>query len=239
MNINAERANGALFAALAKAQENARTVKKEGRNTQARYLYATADDMIAAGRKAREGTGLSLLTTWTVEPSDTPGEYGNQWVCGRVAIHWVLCHTEGGWLSGTAYVDAIGSRGRPPDKAIAAALTYGEGFVERGLMRFDRDENPEDVDQREELERREARQERPRQAEQSSTPRVRAELPKTLRDCTTAAHVEAWCKGHGPKVVAAGKGNEAVGHAVALGIEGVTTELVREWLGLPVDEEAA
>lgn len=224
--VDASHANGALFAALAKAQEQAQTVKKEGRNTQGRYLYAEADDMIAAGREARRGTGLSLLTTWALEEASTPGEYGNQWVSHRVAVHWVLAHSDGGYLTGAAYVDAVASRGRPPDKAIAAALTYAEGFVERGLMRLDRDENPEDVDQRQE----------PTQA-----PRQQADRTN-VKDCKTVAELESFTKRYAAASAEKGLTNQLQGavlaQAKAAGLE-VTDADVRGWLGVDESSEEA
>jgi hypothetical protein len=66
---------------------------------------------------------------------------------------------------------AIGSRRRPPDKAVAAALTYCEGFVERSLLRFDRsDEHADDVDRREEQDTAPARR-RTQRSERKSEPR--------------------------------------------------------------------
>lgn len=229
--IDASHATADLFAALAKAQEQARTVGKEGRNTQGRYLYATADDMIAAGRKARAGTGLSLVTTWSTEPPPEPRkgqDYGNQWIHATVRIDWLLAHSSGGYLSGTAYVDAIASRGRPPDKAIAAALTYGEGFVERGLLRLDRDEDPEDVDQRTE-------DEAPRQ----QAPAKQRPKAQTLGETQTAEELHAWCAAYGAKVARLGESKigDVVAHGEAIG---VGAKDVRGWLGLgDEDEEAA
>lgn len=147
-----DHATPELFAALAAAQAQAKTVEKAGRNTDQNYNYATADDMIAAGRAARAGTGLSLVTTWVAdepEEFEKGGDYGRQWVCAIVRLHWVLTHESGGYIRGSVTAPAIASRGRTPEKAQAAAATYAEGFLERGLMRLDRaTDSPDDVDRR-------------------------------------------------------------------------------------------
>jgi hypothetical protein len=137
-----------LFAALAKAQAQMHSVAKDGKNKDRNYNYATADSMIAGASKAREGTGLSLFSTWSSEDVVDDSD-GGQWVCAIVTLHWVLAHEGGGYIRGTITGHAIGSRGRPPDKAVAAAASYTEGFLERGLMRIDRGGNDtDDVDQR-------------------------------------------------------------------------------------------
>lgn len=230
--IDTSRITPELCAALALAQEQAKTVDKAGRNRDRNYRYATADDMIAAGRAARRGTGLALLTIWGTVPAALPRkgqDFGAQWVHATVEIRWVLTHAGGGLLSGVVHVDAIASKGRPPDKAIAAALTYGEGFLERGLMRLDRDEDPDDVDQR--ADDRPA-DHRPAPAQPPSGPR--------LDECQTAEELRAWCEDcremvaeHGAKGLA-----RVVGHADRIGVQ--RGDVLR-WLGheLAPEDEAA
>lgn len=140
----------ALQAALASAQQQAGLVMKRGQNTERGYNYATADDMIAAATIARHETGLALLTNTSSEPPPEPEEYGNQWVCSVVTLHWVLTHADGGFLTGFISGPAIARRGTPRDKAEAAITTYLEGYLERSLFRLARSEVPqhEEVDQR-------------------------------------------------------------------------------------------
>lgn len=150
--IDMSHANGELLAAWAEAQGKAMEVTKGGRNTSTGdgYKYATADSMIAEARGCREGTGLCLFSTWSSVDFDD-GSEGKQWVCAIVTVHWVMGHGSGGYVRGTITGHAIGSKGRPPDKAVAAAATYIEGFLDRGLMRLSRGgESADDVDRRSE-----------------------------------------------------------------------------------------
>jgi hypothetical protein len=157
--------------------------------------------MIAAGRVAREGTGLALITAWGTLPAPPRrrGEdYGAQWIHCTVEIRWALVHASGGVLSGTVYGEAIASKGRPPDKAITAALTYAEGFLERSLMRLDRDEDPDDVDQRaDDPEHREAQREAVSR-ELGPTPQQR--LAAALGAVRDQAGLVAWIGEHGTRV---------------------------------------
>lgn len=137
--------NAALFAALAKAQQQARTVGKDGNNAQGRYKYSTAEAMVRGARAAMADTGLAILSTWTQEPADVPQDIdiGKQFVCATVVEHFVLTHADGGYIQGRAELDAIASRGRSPEKAVAAAATYMHGFVLRHLLNLDRAEEGE------------------------------------------------------------------------------------------------
>lgn len=150
--IDMTHVNAELLSALAKAQANARTVGKRGDNKYGRYSYATADDMIAEGRRCRAEFGLSLVSVPNPGPLLAPSNDG-EWVCCRVRIDWHLAHEAGGYMSGSMSIDAMGSKRRPPDKAVMAAATYAEGFLERSLMRLSRDKDgADDVDQREDRE---------------------------------------------------------------------------------------
>ncbi len=145
MALDMSSANAALMTALAKAQQAASTVGKDGRNTQRNYNYSTAEAMVRAAREAMADTGLAVLSTWTQEPAELPegGDIGNQFACATVIEHFVLTHAEGGYISGRAEIDAIASRARPYDKAVAAAATYMHGFVLRHLLNLDRSEEGE------------------------------------------------------------------------------------------------
>lgn len=148
--LDVSRATPDLFAALAKAQAAVETVGKDGKNRDKHYSYATADSMIRGARAARAGSGLSLLTSWTYVELDPPEDTSSgQWPGAVVTLHYVLAHEGGGVVTGQLSMHAICSRGRPIDKAVASAATYAEGFVERNLMRLDRqEESKDDVERR-------------------------------------------------------------------------------------------
>lgn len=148
------KATPELFAALAQAQADVESVGKDGTNTQRGYRYATTEAMIRGSRQHLASHGLAFLSTWAQSlPEVAPGDIGKQHVAARVTIHWVLGHASGGQIHGTAHMDAISSPARPPDKAVAAAVTYGLGFVLRGLLLLDRaDEDEHSPDKRQEPE---------------------------------------------------------------------------------------
>jgi hypothetical protein len=143
--LDMSHADGALFAALAKAQQAAVTVGKDARNQQANYNYASAEAMMRAARAAMADTGLAIMSTWTQQASDIPEgmDIGNQFVCATVTEHFVVTHEGGGWIGGRAEIDAIASKRTPPHKAVAASATYMHGFVLRHLLNLDRAEDGE------------------------------------------------------------------------------------------------
>lgn len=131
------------------------TVGKEGHNKDRDYNYATSDALLGELRRALAPEGISFLHSWrqTSAPSMNIGD--NQWLTATVVIDWVLLYGNVeekvvGLLRGTAECDAVGSKGRPPDKAMAAAKTFAIGFIAIGIGAIDRAEIPkvENVDER-------------------------------------------------------------------------------------------
>lgn len=142
--LDTTKANADIYTALAQAQADVESVGKDGKNTQRGYKYATTEAMIRGSRQHLAAHGLAFFSTWAQSlPEVAEGNIGQQHVAARVTIHWVLGHASGGQITGTAHMDAIGSPARPPDKAVAAAVTYGLGFVLRGLLLLDRCEEDE------------------------------------------------------------------------------------------------
>jgi hypothetical protein len=218
--LDLSHATPELFAALAEAQAAVGTVTKDARNKHAGYDYASADSMIRGGREARAGTGLALFTTWSFTEIDGAESDDGQWPCAIVTMHFVLTHASGGRLSGKLSMHAIGSKRRPPDKAIAAAATYAEGFVERNLMRLDRAEEAEhDVERREEQDTRPAR--KPQQRPTQQKPQERRALSAKLSDCDDEAQLEAWVKRYGVAVMREGESaiKNVAAQALKLGLE--------------------
>lgn len=158
------KANADWFAALAEAQAAVVTVGKDGDNKQANYSYATAENMIRGSRGPMAEAGLAFFSTWSTIPvsegdvADNP-RIGNQTVGAVVTMHWVLSHEAGGYVSGTADMVAICSPRRPPDKAVAATLTYMRGFILRDLLNMDRLDEPSGaIDQRDDESQRGGRE---------------------------------------------------------------------------------
>jgi len=192
-SLDMSGANGALFAAIAKAQAAVESVGKDGKNRDKGYNYATADSMIRGGRAARGAAGgeLALVTAWTFVECEPPERTDSgQWPGALVTLTFALVHAGGGYLTGSVEGHAICSRGRPIDKAVAAAATYLEGFVERNLMRLDRaEEGADDVEKRQETDTAPAR---PRQQRaQTQTRPVQVDVDELLAGLNKAGDSKA------------------------------------------------
>jgi len=228
-SLDVTHATPELFAALAAAQAKMSTVAKGGHNEFAHYDYATADSMIAGARAAREGTGLALLSTWSSADADDHGGDGGEWVCAIVTLHWVLSHAGGGYLRGTITSHAIGSKRRPPDKAVAAAATYAEGFLERGLMRIDRGAGDKtDVDQRDDTE-----YERPRAKTQPKrSQKAPKSPPKTKTEVPDTEAALARIRRHVGQLMETGAWDDAAGDRALVKLRALGSDegLLRQWL---------
>ena len=170
--LDLSKATPDMLAALAKAQAEVQTVGKDGRNKDKNYNYSSAEAMIRGSRKPLGDNGLAFLSSWTRQPLDAADQdIGNQFVCANVKLHFALTHASGGVITGTAEMDAIGSRARPPDKAVAATLTYMRGFLLRDLLNMDRaDEDADAVDRRDEGNGWSRGRERPQQRREKAPP---------------------------------------------------------------------
>ena len=172
----------AFWTALAKAQAAGETIGKDEKNTQRGYKYASAENVTRGCRRPLNDHGFALISTWTAERVEVQpgGDIGNQFVAATVTEHFVL-GSEHGVLKGQAVMDAIGSKARPTDNAVAATVTYMHGFVQLHLMNLDRaEEGQHAVDSREETD--DFRPPQRRQAEQPKADPLRIEV----RDMTKA-----------------------------------------------------
>lgn len=122
-----------IATALVKAQREARDVEKDAKNEYHRYAYSKADDIAAEGRRALNLSGLALCRVgWTLNPATETGP-------GSVSVCYVLVHESGDvWALPPAFCPVIPEKGRPEDKATAAALTYSAGYVALGLLMIER-----------------------------------------------------------------------------------------------------
>ncbi len=150
MSLCAEHATPDMWKALSVAQGQCRTVGKDGKNRNGNYNYASADAIVRASREPLARNGLSVIESFAaLAPPEKQPEFGRQYIAARVVLTAIIGHESGGYITATLEMDAIGSAGRPPDKAIAAARTYAKGFLLLGLLNMDRDEEEaESVDSR-------------------------------------------------------------------------------------------
>ena len=131
-----------IAAALVEAQASAQPVEKGSENSFHRYKYASAEALMAEGRKALTEAGLVLACLgWElVDHGDTPPD---------VVVRFRLWHGPSGEsIDWPVTMPAVPEKGRPIDKAVSTALTYAQGYAIRGLLCLPRVDGTEDVDQR-------------------------------------------------------------------------------------------
>jgi len=119
-----------LFAALVKAQQSVRPVEKESRNAYHNYRYASSEDVISEARHALSSNGLAFaVTSYRIE-------FGEHGMMLRAA--YLLAHASGESLEVQSETPIIPEKGRPEDKATAAAETYNLAYTLRGLLLIER-----------------------------------------------------------------------------------------------------
>lgn len=146
MNAPAHVSVAGLCAALVAAQAAARAVAKDATNTFHRYKYASAEAIIAESREALAASGLALITVlrrFVAAAPDAPGG-----VIGRVELHYQLVHSSGETLAIESSTPVIPEKGRPADKAEAAAVTQDLAYLLRGLLLLPRDDDAAAIDGR-------------------------------------------------------------------------------------------
>jgi len=133
-----------IAAALLKAQQALESVKKDATNSFHRYNYTSAEEMIGACRKALHDHGLvATRATWGIDKDI--GEFG----C--IVSTMTLMHAESGErIDAPITWPIVPEKGRPMDKAIAAALTSSLSYWLRDLLMLPREE--EGMDKRDDRE---------------------------------------------------------------------------------------
>jgi hypothetical protein len=127
------RERGQLAAALAGAIASSQAVGKDGRNKFHGYDYASAEGVFTMARTALAENGLSLVTMkaeveWT-------GSTGYKDIAGHVLRTFLLLHSSGeSMLVSSPPWPIIPEKGRPVDKALAAAMTSSLRYVLRDLL---------------------------------------------------------------------------------------------------------
>lgn len=148
-----------LCAGLVLAQRAAKAVAKDATNQHFRYRYASSEDVIVAAREALSVGDLALYAeshTLEVLLPAVPGERGESgWLVEpadpilSVRVRYVLVHSSGEMRLIESSTPLIPEKGRPYDKALAAAKTYDLAYVLRTLLLLPRGEAEADgVDSR-------------------------------------------------------------------------------------------
>lgn len=150
--IDFSEAGVEFFKAMHKAQGMIGTVEKLGKNTQADYAYATAEDMIRATRAPNRESGLMIMHVANIKPlGHAVDRSAGQWQEAWLVIEGAVVHCESGQKVSFRVTAPIICSGRtPPNKGKAASDSYEYGFVLRNLYNIDREnEGPQAVDQQE------------------------------------------------------------------------------------------
>lgn len=151
--------SAAFQAALAAAQASVSALAKDGKNEHHRYRYTTSEAVIDEGRSALSSNGLALVCTRAVmsheDVIETVTTQDGE-VRERTARHYTLCASyllvgHGDAVEVTSETPILPEKGRPLDKAMAAAKTYDLAYTLRSLLLIPRSDalaREAEVDQR-------------------------------------------------------------------------------------------
>jgi hypothetical protein len=142
-----------LFNALAAAQAAAKAVDKDATNKFHRYAYTSAEGMIAEAKQALAAHGLAVVPVVASlrepkeceRPSKDDGDVGKG-AKAILAATWMVVHGMGGTLTIDCEWPVIPEKGRPFDKALAAARTASLNYLLRDLLQLPRVEEGTDLD---------------------------------------------------------------------------------------------
>lgn len=139
-----------LAAAIVAAQTAADKLRRDGKGDKGKYT--TSDAIAAEGSRVLNEHGAAWVRTGLdfAEPGLASSDIGNQAYVGDLVQTWMIVHKGGAALVGCSRMPVITSRGRPPDKATAASLTYDVGQVLRGALCMER-ENENAIDRRQDV----------------------------------------------------------------------------------------
>lgn len=129
-----------LAGALALAQQKCKPARKDGRNSHHGYRYATADAIIAEAKAALAETGLALIPS---EVALNRTESGLE-----LFRRFTLVHVSGQSMPIQCAWPVEVDRGRPLDKATAAAATTSLSYMLRDLLMIPRQMPEGDMDSR-------------------------------------------------------------------------------------------
>jgi hypothetical protein len=141
-----------LFAALMAVHAEVETLPKDGWNDQSSYSFAKGDTVVRQSRGLLAKHGLLWVRTgaYVTGPTLNEGSIGRMSYVGNVVISGKLLHSNGE-LAVSAEVPIVAMGARPHDKAWAASITFGTGYLLLGLLNQDRADAAE-IDNRSEPE---------------------------------------------------------------------------------------
>lgn len=170
---------GLLFGALAVAQANARSVDKDSKNEFHKYKYASAEALIREAKESLAVAGLAVMpmTSRIVPVEKEPfGAIENKGgAVGMLKASWMIVHGGGGSMELSLEWPIVPEKGRPIDKAVAAAHTASLGYLLRDLLQLPRVEEGTGLDDdSRDREREERRAEKPQERPAKAAPKISA-----------------------------------------------------------------
>lgn len=132
----------ALIAAQKKVEDVAKSKAVPDQFGRLKYKVAEGEDIIEAGTKALNDAGLGVLQlSWPLDLSSRISD--EKQTVYSITVSYLLFHEDGPeMILGPYPTSVIAERGKPYDKAEAAALTYNYSYFLRGLLGITRYEEP-------------------------------------------------------------------------------------------------
>jgi hypothetical protein len=169
----------ALYAALVAAQAQARGVEKDANNNFHRYRYVSAEHMIGEAKEILTAHGLAVVPVASTVDGPIyvpPDGSADDWQkvsksAATLDAKWAVLHRQGGRIEVETSWPVVPEKGRPIDKAVAAARTASLSYLLRDLLQIPRVEEGTDLDG-DERDRHDNRshQPPPRQQQQQARP---------------------------------------------------------------------
>jgi hypothetical protein len=150
--IKDTQATTSLYAALAKAQAMVHGIEKDARNQFHKYNYVSAEMMIREAKEILSAHHLALIPTGStldgpIALGETDSDYAKNARCaGVIRASWLVVHKDGGSHAMGCDWPVAPEKGRPIDKAVAAARTASLSYLLRDLLQIPRVEEGTDLD---------------------------------------------------------------------------------------------
>lgn len=130
-----------LVTALVAAQKSINGIEKDGRNNFHRYSYTTAESMYRECRSVLDDHGLVVIPVGSIVGPGIDGE------CPATLVRtYMISHVSGEMTTATQHWPIVPEKGRPIDKATAAADTASLGYFLRDLLLLPRVEEGTEID---------------------------------------------------------------------------------------------
>lgn len=151
IDAGALKALPSLAAAIVQAQAASRPVKPDGKHHQG-YKYASAEAVVTEARRALNEAGLALVlmsqSSHVPEGSDAPsiiyhrkGQDPEEHALWLLDLEYALIHESGEMLCVVLTgVPVVPGPGRPPDRALSAALTAAHKYALIHLLALPRND---------------------------------------------------------------------------------------------------